>query len=272
MPSDTKPLPTNGFIDEDAYKALLPEEQKKYFKASGLNAYFLKDAADGNDVNKIGICYLYLNTAVGSYSRAYKHATTLGGMTFAKEEGTAVGTYARAYKKGAVSLGYKAQSNAENGVALGAYSFADREKGKIGYALGGDNSTLEKVLESVGQKAKYDELTGKIAPLNDEYNGLLKAYLDAPAKSAEETTAKEKLDAWKAAHPDFLPAVKEKQQMIAAWQSGSGAVSVGKAGATRQITNVAAGSEDTDAVNVAQLKAIDTESGPRRDSLLFRNE
>ena len=35
-----------------------------------------------------------------------------------------------------------------------------------------------------------------------------------------------------------------------------GAVSVGSAAGTRQITNVAAGSADTDAVNVAQLKAI----------------
>lgn len=244
----------NGFIDRDAYNALSPEEQKKYFEASGMNAYFLKDTADGNDAKKIGDTYL--NTAVGSYSNAYKHATTLGGRTSAKEEGTAVGTYAKAYKKGAASLGYKAQSNAENGVALGAYSFADREKGKIGYALGGDNSTLEKALESAGQKAKYDELTGKIAPLADEYNGLLKAYLDAPRDSAEGKTAKEKLDEWTAGHPDFLPAVKEKQQMTDAWQSGNGAVSVGKAGATRQITNVAAGSEDTDAVNVAQLKVV----------------
>ena len=246
----------NGFIDGDAYKALSPEEQKKYFKASGFNAYFLKDTADGNDAKKIGDTYL--NTAVGSYSKAYKHATTLGGMTSAKEEGTAVGTYAKAYKKGAASFGYRAQSNAENGVALGAYSFADREKGKIGYVLGGDNSTLEKALESIGQKAKYDELTGKIDPLKDEYNGLLKAYVDAPAKSAEKKKAQENLDAWKAAHPDFLPAVKERQQMIAAWQSGNGAVSVGSAGASRQITNVAAGSEDTDAVNVAQLKAVNT--------------
>ena len=36
-----------------------------------------------------------------------------------------------------------------------------------------------------------------------------------------------------------------------------GAVSVGNANATRQIANVAAGSADTDAVNVAQLKALD---------------
>ena len=173
----------NGFIDEDAYKALSPEEQKKYFKASGMNAYFLKDAADGNDAEKIGDTYL--NTAVGSYSRAYKQGTTLGGMTSAQEEGTAIGTYAKAYKKGAASLGYRAQSNAENGVALGAYSFADREKGAVGY-LAGNKETEE-------------------------------------------------------------------------WKSTLGAVSIGKTAEkqTRQITNVAAGSEDTDAVNVAQLKALD---------------
>ena len=174
----------NGFIDEDEYKALSPEEQKKYFEASGLDGYFLKDTADGNDAEKIGDTYL--NTAVGSYSRAYKQGTTLGGMTSAQEEGTAIGTYAKAYKKGAASLGYKAQSNAENGVALGAYSFADREKGAVGY-LAGNKETEE-------------------------------------------------------------------------WKSTLGAVSIGKTAEkqTRQITNVAAGSEDTDAVNVAQLKALNT--------------
>ncbi|MGE9943917.1 S-layer homology domain-containing protein [Phascolarctobacterium succinatutens] len=40
----------------------------------------------------------------------------------------------------------------------------------------------------------------------------------------------------------------------ATWQATKGAVSVGSARETRQITNVAAGTQDTDAVNVAQLK------------------
>lgn len=42
----------------------------------------------------------------------------------------------------------------------------------------------------------------------------------------------------------------------ATWQATKGAVSVGGNGVTRQITNVAAGTEDTDAVNVAQLKKV----------------
>ena len=39
-----------------------------------------------------------------------------------------------------------------------------------------------------------------------------------------------------------------------AWQSGTGALSIGNGTSSRQITNVAAGSEDSDAVNLAQLK------------------
>lgn len=48
------------------------------------------------------------------------------------------------------------------------------------------------------------------------------------------------------------------------WKATAAAVSVGKAAdptsaaVTRQITNVAAGTQDTDAVNVAQLKAVNT--------------
>lgn len=45
------------------------------------------------------------------------------------------------------------------------------------------------------------------------------------------------------------------------WRANGGAVSVGSDTLTRQITNVAAGTEDTDAVNVAQLKKVSEEAG-----------
>lgn len=44
------------------------------------------------------------------------------------------------------------------------------------------------------------------------------------------------------------------QDTTAVWKSGNGAISVGNGEGSRQITNVAAGSEDSDAVNLAQLK------------------
>ena len=49
--------------------------------------------------------------------------------------------------------------------------------------------------------------------------------------------------------PDTIPTGEEST-----WRSTAGAVSVGSSSMTRQIINVAAGTNDTDAVNVAQLK------------------
>ena len=49
------------------------------------------------------------------------------------------------------------------------------------------------------------------------------------------------------------------------WKSSWAAVSVGDSTHTRQITNVAAGYEDTDAVNVAQLKAAMENAAPKID-------
>lgn len=52
---------------------------------------------------------------------------------------------------------------------------------------------------------------------------------------------------------------------LSTWRSTAGAVSVGSSSMTRQIINVAAGTKDTDAVNVAQLKkaleSIDVDAG-----------
>jgi len=96
-----------------------------------------------------------------------------------------------------------------------------------------------------------------LEPLIAEYNGLIDAYYDATT-SSERAEAGSKIDAWVADHSDFFSAVNEKKQIIGAWQSGNGTVSVGSAGSTRQIINVAAGSEDTDAVNVAQLKIVES--------------
>ena len=240
----------NGYIYYNQYNALSPEEKEKYIEFNSL--YFLKDMSAGS-----GSKDNYLNTAVGAFSNAKKHAATFGGSSTAEEKGTAIGTYATVNEQGAVALGYNSTSNVENGVAIGAYSVADREKGKFGYALGGDNSSFEEVLKSTGQKARYDALTAIIDPLAAEYNGYVDEINNATSTSRR-NAAKRKLDAWLAEHTEFNTALTEKQQIIDAWQSVNGAVSVGAVGATRQITNVAAGSEDTDAVNVAQLKTVET--------------
>ncbi len=49
--------------------------------------------------------------------------------------------------------------------------------------------------------------------------------------------------------------------------STAGALSVGTAGGERQITNVAGGTQDTDAVNLRQLRAVNTQVNTRIDNL-----
>ena len=68
------------------------------------------------------------------------------------------------------------------------------------------------------------------------------------AKEAELSTARANLASLQA----------QSNALVSTWQSTAAAVSVGNSetGLTRQITNVAAGTLDTDAVNVAQLKAL----------------
>lgn len=122
------------------------------------------------------------------------------GASAANTGSAAYGYYANAGAINASAFGTSASTTVEGGVALGAHSVANRDKGSTGY----------------------------LAP--DMTN---------PANAADATT----------------------------WVSTSGAVSLGGADPTvdesenikkitRQITNLAAGSADSDAVNVAQLKAL----------------
>lgn len=58
--------------------------------------------------------------------------------------------------------------------------------------------------------------------------------------------------------PGYVPGGGANTAIAATTLGKLGAISVGSATATRQITNLAAGSKDSDAVNVAQLKAAQT--------------
>lgn len=84
-----------------------------------------------------------------------------------------------------------------------------------------------------------------------------KAMDDAKAAMDEAKTAMDSAQtAYATAEGKYTAAVATKNQILGTWQANAAAVSVGDAatGLTRQITNVAAGAQDTDAVNVAQLK------------------
>ena len=124
-----------------------------------------------------------------------------------------------------VALGNQAQATVENAVAIGTQAVADTEAGIIGYVPGMPKTTdLNEILKKTGKKEDLDRIG------QDIVQGGSKAQ----------------------------QATKQIEALKGIWQSGAAAVSVGKAGMTRQITNLAAGTKDTDAVNVAQLKTVAT--------------
>lgn len=94
----------------------------------------------------------------------------------------------------------------------------------------------------------------------DQYDLARKKAMDdaKAAMDAAKTAMNSAQTAYAAAEGKYTAAVATKNQILGTWQANAAAVSVGDAatGLTRQITNVAAGTEDTDAVNVAQLKAV----------------
>lgn len=206
--------------------------------------------------------------SIGTSSDAKgKYSTALGGATTAEAVGsTAVGF--ATVSKGVLSTAVGAQSVAEEpgSVALGADSVANTKAGKIGYIATGSSVTFEDALKTLNKKEDYDKWTAKVNESKAEYDNLTKAFEDAPTKD-KKAEAKAALDAWKGQHADFIEALTKKEKLEATWRATKAAVSVGADGVdkagnriieSRQITNVAAGTRDTDAVNVAQLKALDT--------------
>ena len=96
----------------------------------------------------------------------------------------------------------------------------------------------------------------------DQYDLARKKEMD-DAKTVMDT-AQTAMNAAKTDYTDaetkYNSALGERNLIIGTWKATAAAVSVGDVsrGITRQITGVAAGTQDTDAVNVAQLKAVNT--------------
>ena len=171
--------------------------------------------------------------AIGPFAKALEEESIAIGYFASASEGAyggvAVGRGAGVTSTNGLALGRNAIATMVNGIALGSFSVTDRDGNYLGYdpTVGGDaifTSEMESALNAAN--AALDKY------YQDQTQENLQAYQDA---------------------------FKKYRLMVAPWVSGASAVSIGdkEEGLTRQITNVAAGSTDTDAVNVAQLKALD---------------
>ena len=156
--------------------------------------------------------------------------------------------------------GYKnTVANAQNTTIIGSNNKATNIKSTI---VMGDENTLEgrQGVISLGNKNTI-EADDAVAIGNGTTVTAENGVAIGVGSVADRVAGSEK-GARGAFAPDTIPDVA-----LSTWTSTKGAVSVGDTvgNITRQITNVAAGSEDTDAVNVAQLKkaleSIDVDAG-----------
>ena len=221
--------------------------------------------ADGGHSIAIG-----LNShAVAAYSVAHGSWAESNGKF-----GTAVGYDAHADGERSVALGKTATAKANDSVALGTNTISDRNAEVIGYdpsetaVVRGTDDALQLGADLQAQfdtkDAEYKALQKEAEAIQTERNTLLEKQKELTA--ANNTTELETVKGQLADNKTRLDAknkeVSDKEieinKLVGTWKARKGAISIGNSttGETRQIINVAAGTEDTDAVNVAQLKAV----------------
>jgi hypothetical protein len=225
------------------------------------------------------------SVAVGHASKSEgQYATAVGDNAQAlKDTSTALGMGTLANERESTAVGFIAHANVKGSVAIGSFSDATVKEGAWGYDPSSNAAiTAETLLKD--KAAGYKKLEEELKPLKvaekeaeDKVDKLEKEKLKLyEAKSSSEVgygpydpqlgekiKAKEK--ELKQAREELrgkTQAVVNKEYQIAkqssVWRASKAAVSVGndKWHMTRQITGVAAGTNDTDAVNVAQLKKV----------------
>lgn len=188
------------------------------------------------------------------------------------ESTVSIGLQSESTGTNSIAIGKNTQATVDGGVALGVNSIADRagnRSSNIGYnpmsntqykvgEAGADNPKLEALYEAIRQ-ANYKVLLAEeeIERANASHNATAIATANAQKAKADQDL----VDAENAYTTAIEEANKAGNDAISsAWNATDGAVSVGgiKDGKqhTRQIINVAAGSEDTDAATVGQLRVV----------------
>ncbi|WP_338445558.1 YadA-like family protein [Pelagerythrobacter marensis] len=190
------------------------------------------------------------SVAIGSNSEALGvHAVVLGADSRADAVSTALGQNANAETVDgqgfATAVGNSSLANQVGAVALGAGANATGERAT---ALGADTTASGGYSVALGQNALATADRG--AALGVGAQALAEGGIALGAGSIADTAAG-------VAGYDPLTGLGSTDPS-STWVSTLGAVSVGGAGDTRQITDVAAGTELTDAVNVAQLQAVES--------------
>lgn len=183
--------------------------------------------AVGNDIGFTA----YAGTAVGQQAYASgDNATAIGTMTNVDAEYNASHDDWRKAGEQSTAIGAYAGSWGVSSTAVGGFSKAE---GKLATAIGYNSQANVDYGTALGDYSKVTAGWGVAigaSSVADRESGVVGAFAPEGADSLT-------------------------------WRANGGAVSVGSNTITRQITNVAAGSAATDAVNVAQLRAATENAG-----------
>ena len=204
------------------------------------------------------------SVAIGNEAAASGYSTVaLGwGAQTNGNYGVAIGQSTKVSAPEGVAIGSYADVVAYKGVAIGTRSYADREGGMLGYASGAKSNDLDAVLEAAGQKEELQRLRAIANPFMPKYLEIGEKFNEASRNgdTAKQEAAMQEMKQYMADNPEFANALRTLNYMSNTWQASESAVSIGDSRYlnTRQIIGVAAGTKDTDAVNVAQLKALNT--------------
>ena len=196
------------------------------------------------------------SVAIGDSASAVENeSVSIGaGAVSAKSYGVAIGREAQSDKAGAISMGYKAKAMGENALALGREAQAHGENGSISIgaeAITGDGSSGSVAIGTSAKTEAEDSVALGSYTLGNRNKGAL-GYDPSNEFVVKGTNGTLQVNTANSGATGNLGA--------STWQSTRGAVSIGntKTGDTRQLIGLAAGSEDTDGVNVAQLKSLET--------------
>ena len=218
--------------------------------------------------------------AIGENSKSEDYSIAIGDGAEAKNfHSVAIGDIAKAHKSRSVAVGFGAETFDEHGVsvgrsakagygsvAIGDMAKADKNKG-FAVAVGNDANSGY-VSTAVGYKSnaegKFSTAIGSRSIAKEQNSLALGVGSQANINNSVALGSFSIADVEAGKEGKYFGAGENSDKDSAAWKSKLGAVSVGgkiniqgqEVHLTRQITNVAAGTEDTDAVNVAQLKSL----------------
>ena len=234
----------------------------------------------GRAFNAIAMGRLAVLQGYQSMGIGYKTHTFFG-----VENGMAIGESSRARETNSVALGSQTVTNRDEGVVgydpLNIAVVKDYEKGNLRLPTALQEKIATKEAEYKVLQGEYETIQGDIYVLSEKRAALIGKLarnedVDLVELNAIRTQSEEKYNLLKKKGAELANKKAEINQIAGTWRSGQGAISIGNSekGDTRQLIGLAAGSEDTDGINVAQLKSLDLAAHRALDRTIgqLRNE